>query len=79
MGRYHNQDKITTDILPPEIGSGSVKIMQQDTKADLMSLHEAREVLERQYMLLQMQRFSNKISKTSSFVGVESEEAVLEN
>ena len=47
--------------------------MQQDTKVDLMSmsLREAREVFERQYLLAQMQRFSNNISKTSSFVGME--------
>ena len=73
MTPAHPQGKITADMLPPEIGSGSVKIMQQDTKVDLMSmsLREAREVFERQYLLAQMQRFSNNISKTSSFVGME--------
>jgi two-component system nitrogen regulation response regulator NtrX len=73
MAPYHAQGKISADMLPPEVATGSVQIMQPETNVDLMSmsLREAREVFERQYLLAQMQRFSNNISKTSSFVGME--------
>ena len=36
-----------------------------------MSLREAREIFERDYLLLQINRFGGNISKTSTFVEME--------
>jgi two-component system nitrogen regulation response regulator NtrX len=63
---------IHAEMLPADIATGTVDIIQPD-HLDMMAmpLREAREVFERQYLLAQMQRFSNNISRTSSFVGME--------
>ena len=36
-----------------------------------LSLKEAREVFEREYINLQMQRFNQNVSKTANFIGME--------
>ena len=36
-----------------------------------LSLKEAREVFEREYINLQMQRFNQNVSKTADFIGME--------
>jgi two-component system nitrogen regulation response regulator NtrX len=63
---------ITADMLPKEIGEilpsapsqGSTHIMS-------LPLREAREVLEREYLTAQINRFSGNISRTAEFVGME--------
>jgi two-component system nitrogen regulation response regulator NtrX len=63
--------KIEADMLPPEIfnnrGGG-------DAGASVMMsapLREARESFEREYLRVQIRRFSGNISKTAAFIGME--------
>lgn len=63
--------RIETDMLPPEItgtsgdpGSGISSLMG-------VPLREARESFEREYLRIQIRRFSGNISKTASFIGME--------
>ncbi len=64
-------DRIDCDMLPPEIsghgGEGETGI------ATLMGvpLREARESFEREYLRIQIRRFSGNISKTAGFIGME--------
>jgi two-component system nitrogen regulation response regulator NtrX len=59
-------------MLPPEIGEilpatpsqGAAQIMS-------LSLREAREVFEREYLQAQINRFGGNISRTAEFVGME--------
>jgi two-component system nitrogen regulation response regulator NtrX len=67
---------ITSDHLPPEItgklkreGNGEEGIGQEDFMS--LSLREARESFERQYLLSQVGRFGGNISETAKFVGME--------
>ncbi|MGK2739823.1 nitrogen assimilation response regulator NtrX [Tepidicaulis sp. LMO-SS28] len=64
---------ISADMLPSEIsassqvnvnGSGSEHIMA-------MSLREARETFEREYLMAQISRFGGNISRTAAFIGME--------
>jgi len=64
---------IAADMLPSEIsassqvnvnGSGSEHIMA-------MSLREARETFEREYLMAQISRFGGNISRTAAFIGME--------
>ena len=64
---------IDVDLLPPEIlenqgvGAGS-----SATMAIMGSpLREARESFEREYLKIQIRRFSGNISRTASFIGME--------
>ena len=64
---------IKPEMLPSEILNNGITIAKPETNMDMMSmsLREAREVFERQYLTAQMSRFNNNISKTSAFVGME--------
>ncbi len=63
---------ISAEMLPPEIGEllpatpaqGAAQIMS-------LSLREAREVFEREYLQAQINRFGGNISRTAEFVGME--------
>lgn len=62
---------ITPDMLPPEItgaghdaGAGMTNLMG-------VPLREARESFEREYLRIQIRRFSGNISKTAGFIGME--------
>lgn len=63
--------KIEVDMLPPEIfanrtgGEAGISVMMS------APLREARETFEREYLRLQIRRFSGNISKTASFIGME--------
>lgn len=61
------------EVLPPEIVSGSPSILALEDGEELLklSLREAREIFERQYLASQIIRFGGNISKTSDFVGME--------
>ena len=65
-----DMERIEPDMLPEEIAGGS-----GDTAgiATLMGapLREARESFEREYLSIQIRRFSGNISKTASFIGME--------
>ncbi len=63
---------ITTDDLPSEITGAEVG--QGNTGAERvisLSLREAREVFEREYLTAQIARFGGNISRTAAFIGME--------
>ncbi len=68
-----DNDVITAQLLPPDIGEVLPTVGDTDQSAHLMSLplREAREVFERQYLMAQIERFGGNISKTAEFVGME--------
>jgi len=64
-------ERIEPDLLPPEItgagadnGTGIASLMG-------VPLREARESFEREYLRIQIRRFSGNISKTAGFIGME--------
>jgi len=58
-------DMLPADILgdPGEIGGGATAIMGSP-------LREARETFEREYLRVQIRRFSRNISRTANFIGM---------
>jgi two-component system nitrogen regulation response regulator NtrX len=63
--------RIAADMLPPEIFNSRG---QGDSRISVMMsapLREARESFEREYLRVQIHRFSGNISKTASFIGME--------
>src|SRR5690606_32221684 len=64
---------IRAAMLPPEIGTKSPPAFRQDSAVEFLSLslREAREEFERQYLAAQITRFGGNISRTASFVGME--------
>jgi len=66
-------DEITANMLPSNILSNGSNVGVFDLDVDSMSmpLRQARELFEKKYLLVQMTRFNNNISKTSSFVEME--------
>lgn len=63
--------RIDTDMLPPEIFSSSMPDESDVTVLMGAPLREARENFEREYLRVQLRRFSGNISKTASFIGME--------
>jgi two-component system nitrogen regulation response regulator NtrX len=63
---------VEPDMLPAEITGGQIG-MTGDNLAAIMGvpLREARESFEREYLAIQIRRFSGNISKTASFIGME--------
>lgn len=63
---------IEADMLPSEVGGG-VRADSGQTMTTMMGvpLREARESFEREYLSIQIRRFSGNISKTASFIGME--------
>ncbi|MDE2620183.1 MAG: sigma-54-dependent Fis family transcriptional regulator [Sphingomonadales bacterium] len=63
--------RIEADMLPPEIGTG--RLGGDSGMSALMGvpLREARESFEREYLRVQIRRFSGNISKTATFIGME--------
>ncbi|MEW9855573.1 sigma-54-dependent transcriptional regulator [Novosphingobium sp. M1R2S20] len=63
--------RIEAEMLPPEVFSSRG---EGDSRISVMMsapLREARESFEREYLRVQIQRFSGNISKTASFIGME--------
>jgi len=63
--------RIEPDMLPAEIVSG--RLGGETGMPSLMGvpLREARENFEREYLRVQIRRFSGNISRTASFIGME--------
>jgi two-component system nitrogen regulation response regulator NtrX len=64
-------DRIEADMLPPEVVNGR---LQSDSNISAMMgvpLREARESFEREYLKVQIRRFSGNISRTAAFIGME--------
>jgi two-component system nitrogen regulation response regulator NtrX len=60
-------------MLPAEVTNDQPHISNGDGSRALMStpLREARESFEREYLRVQIRRFSGNISRTASFIGME--------
>ena len=65
--------EITAEMLPSEIGTLVPTTPNGSGGERLMSLplREAREIFEREYLVAQIARFSNNISRTAEFIGME--------
>ncbi|KPP85445.1 sigma-54 dependent transcriptional regulator [Erythrobacter sp. HL-111] len=64
--------KIEPDMLPSEITGGRLASSGEGLTAMMgVPLREARESFEREYLTIQIRRFSGNISKTASFIGME--------
>jgi len=66
-------DTIESDMLPSEVTSGQAEIVPSNGARSIMGtpLREARETFEREYLRVQIRRFSGNISRTASFIGME--------
>ena len=63
---------VEPEMLPPEITGGQIGIAGDNLSAIMgVPLREARESFEREYLAIQIRRFSGNISKTASFIGME--------
>jgi two-component system, NtrC family, nitrogen regulation response regulator NtrX len=64
---------IEVDLLPPEILDNQHAMGGGSTAMAIMGspLREARESFEREYLKIQIRRFSGNISRTASFIGME--------
>ena len=69
---FGEEDVIAVDMLPAEV-RGDNKIIRPNPNTEIMTLtlREARETFEREYLDIQIQRFQGNISKTAKFVGME--------
>ena len=65
--------RIDADMLPPELLSGQAEIVPGNAARSIMGtpLREARETFEREYLRVQIRRFSGNISRTANFLGME--------
>jgi len=64
---------ISSDALPVELSAEPNQLMHVNSQINIVtsSLREAREAFEREYLKVQIRRFSGNISKTAAFVGME--------
>ncbi|WP_309610361.1 sigma-54 dependent transcriptional regulator [Sphingomonas sp.] len=64
---------IEVDLLPPEIldNQGTIGVSTATMTIMGSPLREARESFEREYLKIQIRRFSGNISRTASFIGME--------
>lgn len=64
---------ISSDALPAELSAEPNQLMHVNSQINIVtsSLREAREAFEREYLKVQIRRFSGNISKTAAFVGME--------
>ena len=65
--------RIKPEQLPPELSTAGQVRSENTLSRDMIavSLREAREMFERDYLLSQIKRFGGNISKTAQFVGME--------
>lgn len=73
MASNDPNEPIRADMLPPEIVDKSPRALQSASNIEFLSLtlRDAREEFERQYLDAQVTRFGGNISKTATFVGME--------
>ncbi|MBS0271525.1 MAG: sigma-54-dependent Fis family transcriptional regulator [Proteobacteria bacterium] len=73
MAPAANDTLVTPDELPPEVKGENLSSLTTQNAPDFlaMSLREAREYFEREYLLAQVQKFAGNISRTASFIGME--------
>ncbi|MFC3713661.1 sigma-54-dependent transcriptional regulator [Sphingoaurantiacus capsulatus] len=65
--------RIEIDMLPAEVTSEPAKLFPNQAARSIMGtpLREAREAFEREYLRVQIRRFSGNISRTAAFIGME--------
>ncbi|MGC6328983.1 nitrogen assimilation response regulator NtrX [Rhizorhabdus sp. FW153] len=65
--------EIELDMLPPEVLNDQARLAPGEAARSIMGtpLREARETFEREYLRVQIRRFSGNISKTAAFIGME--------
>lgn len=66
-----NLTEVAPDMLPGEVTGGRLGGGQGISTLMSVPLREARENFEREYLSIQIRRFSGNISKTASFIGME--------
>ena len=68
-----SKDVVTAAMLPPELGAAASEMTSNQWTGEIMalSLRDAREVFEREYLATQLSRFGGNISRTAQFVGME--------
>lgn len=73
MSTGDSHTAVHADMLPPEIGDHAPTSLRSDSGSEMMamSLRDARETFEREYLMAQITRFGNNISRTAEFVGME--------
>ncbi|MEM8826911.1 MAG: helix-turn-helix domain-containing protein, partial [Pseudomonadota bacterium] len=65
--------RIESANLPPDILQSPTEMVRGDPDKSIMGspLREAREAFEREYLRIQIRRFSGNISRTATFIGME--------
>ncbi len=65
--------EITLDMLPAELIAEPARLLPEQAARSIMAapLREAREAFEREYLRVQIRRFSGNISRTAAFIGME--------
>lgn len=63
--------RIDVDMLPAELMRGGADILPSAESITTVPLKEARENFEREYLRIQINRFSGNISRTATFIGME--------
>ncbi|HKT55023.1 MAG TPA: helix-turn-helix domain-containing protein, partial [Caulobacteraceae bacterium] len=65
--------RIDADMLPSEVLSDQAQLAPGNAAKSIMGtpLREARETFEREYLRVQIRRFSGNISRTATFIGME--------
>ncbi|WP_308909938.1 nitrogen assimilation response regulator NtrX [Pseudokordiimonas caeni] len=73
MGPEDPLEEIAIDQLPSEVRSDSADLFRNNNDGAIMTspLKEAREAFEREYLKVQISRFSGNISRTAAFIGME--------
>jgi two-component system nitrogen regulation response regulator NtrX len=73
MAPGSNTDPIRADMLPADLSSDAPQMLRLERSDEIMllSLREAREMFEREYLMAQVIRFGGNISRTAEFVGME--------
>lgn len=73
MSSSDQSESIRPEMLPPEIMENAPRALQNASNTEFLglSLRDAREEFERQYLEAQVNRFGGNISKTATFVGME--------
>ncbi len=68
-----SKDDVTAAMLPPELGANASEMTNSPWTGEIMalSLREAREIFEREYLTTQLSRFGGNISRTAQFIGME--------
>lgn len=68
-----DSETIDVEMLPPEMVDASAELLRHENDLAIMTLplREAREAFEREYLKIQISRFSGNISRTAQFIGME--------